>query len=100
MQRIECSSLVLIGESGAKVSDIADLLVGDLVDDDGLKYQDLTMTTPLSLSVRPGNRLAVFDTAKKQQLCSFVVEGITTQVEGEQFLTINGRNYIAFPKNP
>lgn len=80
-------------------SEIADFLVGEPIDDDGLKYQELKLTTPMARAIQPGSQLVVIDSAKDSVVVQFVAESVSMQFSGEQFFIIEGKNYIKFPSD-
>lgn len=91
MQRIDCQSLVLRDTNDERVAEISDLLVGDVQDDGGTRYRDLTLTVPISPGVQPGKPLRIFDTTSWQTIFSFVSRRIHFQIQGECFQRIDAR---------
>ncbi len=97
MQRIDCESLVLRDTNDERVADISDLLVGDVQDDGGKRYRDLTLMIRISPGVQPGKPLRIFDTTTWQTLFSFVSNRIHFQIRGECFQRIDARVILDAP---
>src|SRR4249919_687745 len=75
-------TLELIGPQGGRVK-IADFLMGEPIEVDGLKYKTITITTPLR-NIKPGDRLQVVDAADDDKvICIFVAESVTMILRGE-----------------
>jgi hypothetical protein len=86
-------TLELIGPLGGRVK-IADFLVGEPIEVDGLKYKTITITTPLR-NIKPGDRLQVVDTADDDKvICIFVAESVTMVLRGEVLCNIDGKVYL------
>jgi len=83
-------TLQLIGPQGGRVK-IADFLMGEPIEVDGLKYKTVTTITPLR-NIKPGNRLQVVDTADDDTvICKFVAESVTMILRGEVLCHIEGK---------
>jgi hypothetical protein len=86
-------TLELIGPQGGRVK-IADCLMGEPIDVDGLKYKTITITTPLR-NIKPGDRLQVVDAADAARvICIFVAESVTMILRGEVLCHIDGKVYL------
>ena len=86
-------TLALIGPQGGRVK-IADFLMGEPIEVDGLKYKTITITTPLR-NIKPGDRLQVVDAADGDKvICIFVAESVTMVLRGEVFCQIDGKVYL------
>ena len=86
-------TLELIGPQGGRVK-IADFLVGEPIEVDGLKYKTITITTPLR-NIKPGDRLQVVDAADADKvICIFVAESVTMILRGEVLCHIDGKVYL------
>ena len=70
-------NLQLMDEHGVH-SKIADFIVGEPVDENGLKYQSLTLTVPLTRIVQLGTTLTVFDITNNRPVISFKPERVLT----------------------
>ena len=83
----------LIGPHGGRVK-IADFLMGEPIEVDGLKYTTITITTPLR-NIKPGDRLQVVDAADDDKvICTFVAESVTMILRGEVLCHIDGKVYL------
>ena len=86
-------TLKLIGPQGGRVK-IADFLMGEPIEVDGLKYKTITITTPLR-NIKPGDRLQVVDAADDDKvICIFVAECVTMVLRGKLHCHIDGKVYL------
>lgn len=87
-------TLELIGPQGGRVK-IADFLMGEPIEVDGLKFKTITITTPLR-NIKPGDRLQVVDAADDDKaICVFVAESVTMVLRGEVLCHIEGKVYLS-----
>lgn len=91
------ASLQLHGPTGP-IATVADLVISDPVDEQGLVYRNVALTIPFVNSPQVGISLKVLDSGSGKTVCSFVAERVLMQFENERFLKISGRIYLAFPK--
>src|SRR3954467_4133775 len=86
-------ALKLIVPQGGRVK-IADFLMSEPIEVDGLKYKTITITTPLR-NIKPGDRLQVVDAADDDKvICIFVAESVTMVLRGEVHCLIDGKVYL------
>ena len=96
MEHIDCRSLVLRDDEDNEITDVSDLLVGPVLDHQGDKYRDITLTVPLNHQVQPGKKLSIFNTSTWSTVFSFVSNRIHFQISGECFQRIDARAAVDF----
>jgi len=88
------NNLELVDSNGNR-SDIADFVVGEPIEEKGLRCQSITLTVPVG-NIRPGMKVNVIDKEDGHLIFTFQVERVTP-ITGEKFATVDGRNYLTFP---
>jgi hypothetical protein len=88
------NNLELVDANGNR-SDIADFVVGEPIEEKGLRCQSITLTVPVG-NIRPGMKVNVIDKEDGHLIFTFLVERVTP-IKGEKFATVDGRNYLTFP---
>ena len=94
---MDVSNLELSDERGF-YSLIADYIVGDPVDEDGLQYRTLTVIAPFVRCISHGARLTIYDHAEDEIVMSFTADSIALPSRSEEFVKIVGRLILAIPK--
>jgi hypothetical protein len=91
-------TLELIIPPGVRVK-VADIIVSEPIEQDGLEYQTITLTAPFR-GVHLGMALQVVDAAENDKLiCGFMPEKISMFFRGEQFMRIDGKHYLRLPES-
>lgn len=86
-------TLELIDPLGDRVK-VADIVVSDPIEQDGLRYQTIAVTTLLR-KINPGVRLQIVDAARDDKVvCEFIAESIKMFFRGEQFIRVDGKHYL------
>ena len=76
---------------------VAELTISEPIEKDGTEYRTITLTAAFC-ALRPATPLRVVDAADDDKLiCAFVAESISMFLRGEQFIRIDGKQYLRFP---
>ncbi|MCK4871630.1 MAG: hypothetical protein KAS72_02785 [Phycisphaerales bacterium] len=87
----------LLFKDGMPFSELADLLVGEPVEDGGLIYREVVSTLPGIPLVHPGHQFVVRDRSTGNELISFLCERSYVVFDPEQFTKMVGKQYIRSP---
>lgn len=91
---MDSDNLVLSDEQGHRTK-IAEFILGKPIDEDGFKYQTITLTIRFTTAFKLGNKLTVTDATSDQQIVTFMPERIVMFMKGEAFNKIEGRKILA-----
>jgi hypothetical protein len=102
------SSLYLLDQNGTELSNITDVVKGKPKKEDGIAYQDVTLTVPwsdpiiIALNNTPaiGMRLYIFDKRRDEVVHQFVFRKLLMTAQPKSFLKVTGRIYLALQKPP
>ena len=91
-------NLELVDAFGDRI-EIADFIAHEPKERDGRTEQLFTLTIPLTMSVKIGDNVQVFDKADGHHVVTFTVERNFVNIEGEEFQRIEGGiNVVERPK--
>ena len=75
---------------------VADILISEPIEQDGAKFQTITLTIPFR-AIELGTRLTVVDGAADGKVfCVFMPERVKMVMRGEAFVRVDGRHFIRF----
>ena len=89
------NNLELVDANGNR-SDIADFVVGEPIEEKGLRCQSITLTVPVG-NIRPGMKVNLIDKEDGHLIFTFLVGRVTMPMKGKKLATVDGRNYPTFP---
>jgi len=94
------SDLILFDISGNKLASIADFVENDPGEQDGVRFQEWSLTIEAAAAPEVGTQYIVFDKDHNEVVAQFVCMEMKRMFQPENSVKVTGRRYFSFLPKP